>query len=69
MAEQKRVSKAKSEAKQAEAEVEAEAVKSEEAEKLLKETDDLFDAIDEALGENLEQAGDFISSYVQKGGQ
>lgn len=39
------------------------------AEELLAETDAFFDEIDEALGENLENAFDFVQAFQQKGGQ
>lgn len=63
-----------------EATVDAEADKLKaEADALLDEIDaelaendamaDLWADIDEALGENIEQASDFIRNYIQKGGQ
>lgn len=66
MADQKRVSKSKSEAKRVEELEKVEAAKNEEAEKVKAETDDLLDEIDGLLEENAEE---FVKSYIQKGGQ
>lgn len=74
MAEQVRDSKGKSSKskKAAEAE-ELETTKTPEKEKteqeLKDELDALLDSIDEALGENLESAQDFVNNFIQKGGQ
>jgi ubiquitin-like protein Pup len=66
MSEQTRVSKSKSEKKRVEELEKAESAKNEEAEKLKAETDDLLDEIDGLLEEN---AAEFVSAYIQKGGE
>lgn len=66
MAEQKRISKSKSEAKRVEEIEKAEAKESAEAEALKAETDDLLDEIDSMLETNAEE---FVRAYVQKGGE
>lgn len=74
MAEQVRATKGKS-SKKAESESEdlAAATKTPEKEKteqeLKDELDALLESIDEALGENLENAQEFCANYVQKGGE
>lgn len=71
MSEQSRVSRSKSEAKRVA--VEKEAAKSAEKEKSEQELKDELDAllasIDEALGENLECAQEFVNAFQQKGGE
>lgn len=71
MAEQKKITKSKSESKRVE---ELEKVeKTPEQEKTEQELKDELDAlladIDEALGENLENAQEFMTNFIQKGGQ
>lgn len=67
---QERVQKTKVTAKTKKTEdEEVQAKIDEEAQRLLDETDALFDAIDEALGENLNQAAEFCASFIQKGGE
>lgn len=51
------------------AEAAVEAKTSENAEKLKDELDALLEEIDEALGENLENAQAFVDAFQQKGGQ
>lgn len=71
MPEQKRTTKSKTEEKKAVEEVAAPAKKTqEELDKLKLETDELLEAIDEALGEELlANAQEFVNSYQQKGGE
>lgn len=66
MAEQSRVSKSKSEAKRVAELEKVETKKSEDAEKLKDELDDLLDEIDSVLEVNAEE---FVKGYIQKGGE
>ncbi|MGH3476007.1 MAG: ubiquitin-like protein Pup [Nocardioidaceae bacterium] len=36
---------------------------------LLDDTDELLDAIDEALGDEIQHAEEFVRAYIQKGGE
>lgn len=72
MAERERVQKSKSELRREAvvAETQTKAPEKEKTEQELKdELDALLDSIDEALGENLECAQEFMSNWIQKGGQ
>lgn len=69
MARRIQIEKKTTETKTEEAIEEVEAHIPENAQELMDELDELMASIDEALGENLDLAQDFVMNFIQKGGQ
>lgn len=68
MPEQQRIEKSKSETKREDVQKSAVPKSQEELDKLKAETDELLEAIDEALGEELlANSQEFVKNFIQKG--